>query len=491
MIRLLSQNLIVEFLHKEYSLKTINDFAANIFDKYNIREDGHLITKFPHICDWHAFMKGEVFDEKAFNQAVSAEIDHVSESDRIDKLEYYFFKKTEDNYFIFEVEGIKGEVDFNVGDVNFYSPKGKRYLKGQSEIDDELFHNKTTEKKFINVAVRFPMVDSDGARRHAEEKINKALDLLRVYYTPKSSFEIMPDYLIVDDHGRNRGMALGWKKNETGSRWWDSLDIEKDIVDSSIFEKRDFLFKLTEQQSAMERKLVRSLRWYRKGEETDNSEDKIFSYWVVLENLLRLKEPLLCKNESVCLLSKEIVSAHQGMRFIYDMGWGLYWYTRTLVNRSHGDRKCLVLPSDIINKYNLNPQGPTTIYLEPFINNLEEIGKSVDRTIIKEKFEDTMRFYTDSTFARKLIENYLKEIKDDILLIYRYRNKIVHNAHYDNTILPYYVEKIRRYAGDLLRTVIGRLSIEEIVLEKYWKMNNTLEKLSKGVHVNFFEIGKP
>ena len=86
------------------------------------------------------------------------------------------------------------------------------------------------------------------------------------------------------------------------------------------------------------------------------------------------------------------------------------------------------------------------------------MAKAVDRAIIREKIEDTLGFYADTTFAKKLIESYLKEIKNDVLLLYRYRNKIVHNAHYDNTILPYYVEKIRRYAGDLLRTVIERYS---------------------------------
>lgn len=496
MIRLLSQNLIVEFLNKEYSLKTIKDFTANIFDKYVIREDGHLITKFPHTYDWHTFMKNEVFDEKEFNQAVSAEIDRASVPDRIDKLEYYFFKKAEDNYFIFEVGGIKGEVDFNIGDVNFYSPTVKRYLKAHTEIDEELFHNKTAEQKFINAAVRLPMVDPAGARRHAEEKINKALDLLRVSYDTKASFEIMPGYLIVDDHGKNIGGSWGWKKS-SGSRWWTSLDLKKDIVDRSEFEKQDFLFKPMEQQSDTERKLARSLRWFRKGEETDNSEDKIVSYWVVLENLLRFKEPLLCKDENVYLLAKEIVAAHQGMRFMYDIGWGLYWHVRTLINSSHGNRKCLVLPQEIIDKCNLDPQGPTVIYLKPFIDHLEDMAKSVDRAIIREKIEDTMGFYADTTFAKKLIENYLKEIKKDVLLLYRYRNKIVHNAHYDNTILPYYVEKIRRYAGDLLLTVIGRysenraMSIEEIVLEKYWEMNNTIEKLTKGMSANFFEVERP
>ena len=207
MIRQLSQNLIVEFLHKEYSLKTIKNFRPNIFDKYSIA-DGHLITKFPHTCDWNAFMKDEVFDKKAFHQAVFAEIDHVGVPDRIDKLEYYFFKKPEDNYFIFEVEGIKGEVDVNVGDVNFYSPNIKRYLKRETERDYEIFYNKNNARKHINVAVKIPMVDPEGAKRFAKEKINKALDLLRVYYDPKASFEIMPSNLIVDNDGRNIGYVF-------------------------------------------------------------------------------------------------------------------------------------------------------------------------------------------------------------------------------------------------------------------------------------------
>ena len=148
-------------------------------------------------------------------------------------------------------------------------------------------------------------------------------------------------------------MSFGWNKHKSGAIWWDALDLEKDIVDRAEFEKRDFLFKPTEQQNAMERKLTRSPLVSQRGGDYDNSEDRIFSYWVVLENLLRVKEPLLCKDENVYLLAKEIVAAHQGMRFVYDIGWGLYWHVRTLINSSHGNRKCLVLPLEIIDKCNL------------------------------------------------------------------------------------------------------------------------------------------
>ena len=48
----------------------------------------------------------------------------------------------------------------------------------------------------------------------------------------------------------------------------------------------------------------------------------------------------------------------------------------------------------------------------------------------------------------------MKEVKDDILMIYRFRNLIVHNAHYDSTLLPYFVWKIKIYAGNLIRELI-------------------------------------
>lgn len=498
LIRQLSQNLIVEFLHKEYSLKTVKEIALNIFDKYDIREDGHLITRFPYLSDWNSFVKDETFDEKEFNKSVSSEIDHITIPARIDKLRYYFFKRSSDIFFIFEVEGIKGDTDLNIGDVNFYSTNVKRYLQSDSLRDDENFNKKDSDKKYINVAVRIPMVDSGGARNRATERINRALDLLRAYYSPNVPFEILPSHLLVDNKGKEMGMSLGRKKSASGSRWWDSLNLQEIEIDKAFFETTSaFLFKATENQNETERKLTRSLRWFRKGEETDNTEDKLVNYWVVLENILRFKEPVLSANENIYELAREIVPANQGLRFIYDMGWQLFFYIETLINSYQGNRRCLDLPREIIDKCNLDPQRPATIYLQPFIDNLGELITFIDRAIIKEKLEGAIKFYGDVAHAKETIERFSDEIREDILLIYRYRNKIVHNAHHDTTILPYYVEKIRRYAGDLLRTVLTQHSsnssatVEEIILEQYGKMNNIMEKLAKGIRIDFFTMKMP
>ena len=105
------------------------------------------------------------------------------------------------------------------------------------------------------------------------------------------------------------------------------------------------------------------------------------------------------------------------------------------------------------------------------------------------------KFYSDNSFAKKQIEEYTQSVKDDIVLTYRYRNRIVHKAHYDRIILPYYVEKARKYAGDLLRTVMHeyslepKLSTDEILLGQLIKVNRIIEKLNKNVKINFLDFG--
>lgn len=496
-IRTLSQNLIIEFLIKGYSLKTTREFAKNVFDKYYIKADKQLITSFPHTSNWKYLLEGEKLKQEEYFKKVMAEIDSVTIPERIDKLEYYFFKKTSDNYFIFEIEGLKGNVDIWIGEVNFYSPDVKKYIKHEliPDCNSEIFDRKQKEK-FVNAAVKISMVDSDGAKDHAIEKINKALDFLRVNLHPKTSFEILPSYLIVDEQGMEIGMGMKHKESESWFRWHNSLNLEKLKPYEAEFSKTsnsisEFLYKKSDKQNEIEGKISNSLHWYRKGEETYNYEDKLINYWVVLEYLFKFKDIVLSKDETAFSLAREIIPAMQGLKFIYDRGWVLYNYLTDLINSRQNSRQCLSLPQDLIEKCNLNPTRPSRIQLKPFIDNLDELNKFVERDIIKEKISSTSKFYIDSNYQEKVIKEFLDAIKEDILLIYRYRNMIMHNAHYDNTILPYFVEKIRKYAGDLLRTVIFKyginksVTIREVIFEQYYNMNEILEKLKLGKKIDF------
>jgi hypothetical protein len=104
------------------------------------------------------------------------------------------------------------------------------------------------------------------------------------------------------------------------------------------------------------------------------------------------------------------------------------------------------------------------------------------------------KFYNEKKTAQNYIEKYINEIEEDLLLIYRYRNKIVHNAHYDTIILPYYTTKIMNYSGNLIRRILYEKennrqdSIEEILISLYSKKNILIDKLKNNINVDLLHI---
>lgn len=507
-ISIITQHLIIELLLKGYSLKTIHSFPRRLFDKYPFRGDS-LITEYPHNTRWTDFVDGDKFNESAFNEAVKAEIDSLTVPKRLHQFTKYYWSKPNQRYFIFQIEGLKGDVDFNIGIVNFYSPNRKRYIAKRSSRDDdpEYFHGDKNQY-FLNAAVQVDDIDTEASKLFATEAIEKALDLIRCYFTPDANFEIVREsYLIVDSEGRKIGSGHSVSQRNKWYRWHNALDLNmydtrKESLTKLLNGTSKFLFTPLEKQSDIEQKIGYSLHWYRKGEETNNLEDKLLNYWIVIENLMNFKPSavniVLPKNEkeSRYILAKELVTPIQIRNFIYDVGWELYWYLDRLLNSFQGDplRPRLALPHEIVEACNLRPKPNTTIELQSLIDNLPKLAKTIDRKVIKKKVIYTQSFYYNNRFANERIKEQMEQIKDDILLIYRYRNRIVHHAHFDTTVLPYFVQKAGKFSGDLLREIVRQYvvnktdTIEKILVSMYAKMNRIIEKLKKNVPVDFLNL---
>jgi hypothetical protein len=503
-IKTLSQSLIVEFLLKGYSLKTIGKLVESIFSGYLI-EGNRISTDFPHSVEIEDYSDGIDYDRAAYNQAIVNEIDNLTTENRIDRLLKVYKTERRDYYVIIQIQGIKGDIDLNIGKVNFYNPKVKRYLKNDDlgQFDHEAFHT-NLENYFINAAVRIPLIDIETAKLLAVEEIEKALDLLRSYYIMETNFEFNSDnYLIVDLEGRE---VAGGSSITDQHIWYKhrmSLDIERDKPNNEledIFENvSKFLIKPIVQQSDVERKIIYSMHWYRKAEEAKRHEDKLLSYWIAIENLMeedtQFKDILNVKKERIkkSTLAMEAIACNEISHYIYNIGWELYEYLRGLLRtHSMGEIK-LKLSNELIEKASLRPSEKSTVYLKTFIEALPYLKEEINNELIREKIDSVNNFYASSKEAKLVIDSQLKDIKDDILLIYRYRNKIVHNAHYDYTILPYYVQKAKKYTSRLIRHIVdtykknSNIRIEDIYLSQHVKIKTLIDKLDKDIEVNLLD----
>lgn len=473
-ISLISQNLIVEFILIGYSLNSIKNLPSNLFDKYSTigaEYDKLLVTKFPLNLKSEDFQTGEDFNKSDYNEAVKHEIASLSISDRIERLKFYYDDQPSEGYAILKVEGLKGNVDLKIGNVNFYKPK----IVDENETDDfnvnklKYFGNEKSSS-FINAAVKIKYRDLEYAKLLAVESIDKLLDILRVQIHSEVPFKIDSDKLIiVDENGKEVGRSHS-SGNMPHIKEINSYNLERFKV--SFSDDNDYFSNIEQmlsdnktKKSFLADKLIYSLHWYRKAFESNNLEDKLLNYWIVMENLVTLDSQIgnlvlpSNKNENKFSLVEELVPPIELIDFIGRISKDLYVYLHNSTNHSQTNseetRHLLELPQENIEACFLQPHiDEIKVDMKEFIKNIPPLINLVPNKIIKDKIVFADKFYSDNEFAYHEIIERLEQTKHDLLLIYRYRNLIVHNARFDNTILPYYIEKAERFAGNILRTIL-------------------------------------
>lgn len=473
-ISLISQNLIVEFILIGYSLNSIKNLPSNLFDKYSTigaEYDKLLVTKFPLNLKSEDFQTGEDFNKSDYNEAVKHEIASLSISDRIERLKFYYDDQPSEGYAILKVEGLKGNVDLKIGNVNFYKPK----IVDENETDDfnvnklKYFGNEKSSS-FINAAVKIKYRDLEYAKLLAVESIDKLLDILRVQIHSEVPFKIDSDKLIiVDENGKEVGRSHS-SGNMPHIKEINSYNLERFKV--SFSDDNDYFSNIEQmlsdnktKKSFLADKLIYSLHWYRKAFESNNLEDKLLNHWIVMENLVTLDSQIgnlvlpSNKNENKFSLVEELVPPIELIDFIGRISKDLYVYLHNSTNHSQTNseetRHLLELPQENIEACFLQPHiDEIKVDMKEFIKNIPPLINLVPNKIIKDKIVFADKFYSDNEFAYHEIIERLEQTKHDLLLIYRYRNLIVHNARFDNTILPYYIEKAERFAGNILRTIL-------------------------------------
>jgi hypothetical protein len=136
-ITYITQNLIVEFIKKGYALEDIEKFTKKIFDNYNIQNIDNidiLTTDYPHSFKYENYEINEEFDREKFNSDICSLIDNLTLEDRIKSLSSFFYKEKEKVNYIFIVEGLKGNTDLKIGDVNFYSLDKKKIYRRKRKL---------------------------------------------------------------------------------------------------------------------------------------------------------------------------------------------------------------------------------------------------------------------------------------------------------------------------------------------------------------------
>lgn len=477
-----SQSVIVELLLKSYTLEEIKKFPEYIFSEVKSVNGGGFHTFFPHKTDANKYKdsSGKV-DWESFGKDLSHEVESLSLEERIKAIGNYYYEVRDDAYYIFVIEGLRGNQVIKIGDVTFYSPDKKRFVReGEDYIKEyENLQSSETKEKYMQAAVKVKFLTYQSSHSEAVEKVENCVDLVYGFINIKTKIKVLDHEYIVVKNAKYFGSSFGTSEEDKVKKYHDSLDID---FNKNLFSGLKKHSKILNIDSRATKKIRNALHWIRKGDSAKNDDDKLVFYWIALENLFsnkpEIKNDLIGdKNASKFDLIKEVLGANQLIKYVYEYGWDLFHYYRNIENQLFSPSK---FPEELAKKANLKTKGKR-MYLKKFIKHLPELKKYEDNPFLINKIDSLISFYKGSNDTITTLENKKTSIEDDITMIYRFRNLIVHSATFDNTLLPYYAWKIRTFSKNLVKQIIWDFEeeqeIEEILTRVFLKKERYFERL--------------
>lgn len=503
-LAMVSQDLIVELLEAGYSQKFIETVPRNLFSEIVEHED-IVTTQFPHDI---AFPTDEADpnSKDVYHAELRAYMNGLTVKDRLNALKKYPRLPRQELRFIFQVRGIRGKGAFDIGPVHFYAPTEEKVLKDIRglKLDEhpELFNS--GEHVYLNAVVTVSTADTHSGAAIGRRKLIEALNCLRFALGSRAQYEIGRDYVVVDKNGRLAGMSSSLDPRSGFLHWHESLEVTADVL--RIIEDSDILQRaapqiLTQGRSGLvERKLMDSLHWFRKGKEAEAPEDQLLWLWISMENLLNPAssvggpKPLLRTDgqETAVSIAFDLLPRLRCLSNAYDRGWVLFHELDSML-AIPPPLGTLSMPDDLKQRAGFNQKGKK-IYLRNFVEAIPEILTHMPDTVLREHLAEAHAFYSYVDKASDTIESERKAFRNDAVMLYRTRNKIVHSASVGDTTLPYYIRSASEFARELIRKSLGHFfhqknkTLEGILAALFSEYDLLLENIRRdGPAVALFE----
>ncbi len=432
-------NLIIfELMHKKYSQETIIKIPDYIFSTYQVLPNDILHTDFPHdiqCSNWDVLSD----EYQNYQKELKNFFDDLTNKDRLLALVNYLDKEAEELRFVFQIKGLKGDsANFKLSKTQIYNPKSTRLFSSSTETFNEFFEkNIQDDIHYCNGAVSVSVIDTEYAKQEALQVLDNTLDVIASRYMKYKTPMIINkfQYYVIDKDGNNRGS--GATSTLEYFTYQDSIDLDNKQYDESIYLR--FLSNID--MLDIDKKISESMHWERKAIEAIESNEKILWHWVTLENLFERK------NVSTPKTIFDTISKLLAKKSMYDFAWKHFHKLQEMTNPMGSFthyRQQLNLSLELNRKIGLNTQEGERIHLKNFIDNLGDIQTYINNdSLFYEQLEYLKIIFVDDKKYSELLTIFEKVFFEKLVYVYRIRNKIVHNAHSENSpIINYYVDFI-------------------------------------------------
>lgn len=491
----LTDSLIVEYVIYGYGKEEIEKIMYNVFSKYSIY-DKYVRTNFPVLPKLNN-------DNEIINY-----IDSLTVKNRIETLKSYFENKSNKFYYLFNIKGIVGDfLDIHLNNVNIYNWKTAH--KFNIEIDKDVRKMAPTyeygkfEKSDIHCSIYIESIDKDGIFEKIKQELDQALDILYTYHNIECKIEIdYSRYIVFDENKNFAGEGMTRNYDEDFKRDVRPLNYNhNDNMDELSKNYNNYSNYILNNHSESAQLIKNSIRYYRKAKETTRNEDKLLNYWICIENIFTINidipNSILDKNEQDSKFNR-IFSIAPYLIFqieLINMYWEVYYY----FNKNYIYTKNLKNYEDVLDEKSAKilQFNSENINLLEFIKNYELLDNKYLLELNQDIYKKYLEILNNSSHLQYYIKEYIDSEKEILLLLYRYRNMVVHNAQYDITFIEFYIKQLELLATRLLKVITeefykneGKISLENIIINKYINQKQMIKDFDKMILKDWFQKQK-
>ena len=462
--------VISEFIAEGFVPDEIKRYATDI-PGVAIAEGGVVLVA---PTEFDSLKAADFESEEEYYKAVYERIKNRNAHQSLEVLKYYYYITPREAFFIVRLNGLKGQIDDHIGDINIYSPKVKRYIKDGHSLSK--VEEVTEDRDSVNAAIPIDFTSIEQAKVYARAKLEEVLDIMTLTYRTQAPITIATNRYSVVADGEEISMSVSVKGNDPQLFDRDEMMRYFDALDLTELEGDGFKF-LTDKhevvemgQGVLRRRLKNAARWYSKAIAADKEVDVLLYSWFAIEGLLKVgnqtQTEMADKNKDVNLLNviQEFVTSIICKSYFQSYLRETYRIFLYHTNLNGMYNNYYDLKDDVIDKAGLNLKAGDHYKDGAFLSAVTDLTACINDDIVRDELAEMQAFYqSDEGIKAKA-----SHIKDDLLMIYRLRNMIVHNAALSSVNISFYAREAIYIAQRVIRYVIdhigGNKTIEEIVL---------------------------
>lgn len=465
-----SRKKINDITHLIIAAYAAEGFAFDEIKRYAIDVPGVIIQEGGYVLaapeEYETLKLSDYSSEEDYYEAVADYIKNRTVYQCLDVLKYYYNLEPRDAYFVVRLNGLKGQVNNYIGDINIYSPKKKKYVTGEFSISnvEEMIDGRDR----INAAIPVLYKSMGQAKAQAASKLEEVLDLITLSYRTKEPVTMATNIYSLVIGGNEVGSSVSNRGNDPQMASRDEMMSYLDAFDLNGINEDGFKF-LSEKhqvlqvvQEPLRRRLKNAIRWYAKASATEKSEDVLLYSWYAIEGLLKVgsqaRAEVLENSKDVSSLKviqvvlASIICKHYFHRYLRGI-YGYYLYL-TDQNNNYYD-----FTDDVIEKAALNLKAGDHYRDADFLNAIPDMMGCINNDIAKDELAELQEFYRNGDGMKKKAQ----QVKEDILMIYRLRNMIVHNAAISCENISFYAQEAKFMAQSVIRYVTSHAAAETTI----------------------------